>query len=135
MIEKAGIKVERCLWDRVKCIETSYYSDPADYKWNIYTEGWGAGATRAFWEHIVCQMYAPWYGYMAGGPDNKWHYENEEIDRLTEKAYTGNFLTEEEYCKLRRQFPLLGAKVDALNIFRDFEMKKNMGFIRLNVIV
>ena len=96
-IEKAGIKVERCLWDRVKCIEISYYSDPADYKWNIYTEGWGAGATRAFWEHIVCQMYAPWYGYMAGGPDSKWHYENDEIDRLTEKAYTGNFLTEEEY--------------------------------------
>ena len=96
-IEKAGIKVERLLWDRVKCIETSYYSDPADYKWNIYTEGWGAGATRAFWEHIVCQMYAPWYGYMAGGPDSKWHYENDEIDRLTEKAYTGNFLTEEEY--------------------------------------
>jgi peptide/nickel transport system substrate-binding protein len=96
-IEKAGIKVERLLWDRVKCIETSYYSDPADYQWNIYTEGWGAGATRAFWEHIVCQMYAPWYGYMAGGPDSKWHYENDEIDRLTEKAYTGNFLTEEEY--------------------------------------
>jgi len=96
-IEKAGIKVERLLWDRVKCIETSYYSDPADYEWNIYTEGWGAGATRAFWEHIVCQMYAPWYGYMAGGPDSKWHYENDEIDRLTEKAYTGNFLTEEEY--------------------------------------
>jgi peptide/nickel transport system substrate-binding protein len=96
-IEKAGIKVERLLWDRVKCIETSYYSDPADYKWNIYTEGWGAGATRAFWEHIVCQMYAPWYGYMAGGPDSKWHYENDEIDRLTKKAYTGNFLTEEEY--------------------------------------
>jgi peptide/nickel transport system substrate-binding protein len=42
-------------------------------------------------------MYAPWYGYMAGGPDSKWHYENDEIDRLTEKAYTGNFLTEEEY--------------------------------------
>ena len=96
-IEKAGIKVERLLWDRSKCGTTVYSGDPADYKWNIYTEGWGAGATRAFWEHIVCQMYAPWYGYMAGGPDNKWHYENDEIDRLTEKAYTGNFLTEEEY--------------------------------------
>lgn len=96
-IEKAGIKVERLLWDRSKCSTTVYSGDPADYKWNIYTEGWGAGATRAFWEHIVCQMYAPWYGYMAGGPDSKWHYENDEIDRLTEKAYTGNFLTEEEY--------------------------------------
>jgi peptide/nickel transport system substrate-binding protein len=96
-IEKTGIKVERLLWDRSKCGTIVYGSDPADYKWNIYTEGWGAGATRAFWEHIVCQMYAPWYGYMAGGPDSKWRYENDEIDRLTEKAYTGNFLTEEEY--------------------------------------
>ena len=120
-IEKAGIKVERCLWDRVKCIETSYYSDPADYQWNIYTEGWGAGATRAFWEHIVCQMYAPWYGYMAGGPDNKWHYENDEIDRLTEKAYTGNFLTEEEYWDTVLEALDLALK-DACRIYVAYQM-------------
>jgi len=120
-IEKAGIKVERCLWDRVKCIETSYYSDPADYQWNIYTEGWGAGATRAFWEHIVAQMYAPWYGYMAGGPDNKWHYENDEIDRLTEKAYTGNFLTEEEYWDTVLEALDLALK-DACRIYIAYQM-------------
>ncbi len=120
-IEKAGIKVERLLWDRVKCIETSYYSDPADYEWNIYTEGWGAGATRAFWEHIVCQMYAPWYGYMAGGPDSKWHYENDEIDRLTEKAYTGNFLTEEEYWETVLEALDLALK-DACRIYVAYQM-------------
>ncbi|MBU4226892.1 ABC transporter substrate-binding protein [bacterium] len=120
-IEKAGIKVERCLWDRVKCIETSYYSDPADYQWNIYTEGWGAGATRAFWEHIVAQMYAPWYGYMAGGPDSKWHYENNEIDRLTEKAYTGNFLTEEEYWDTVLEALDLALK-DACRIYVAYQM-------------
>jgi len=120
-IEKAGIKVERCLWDRVKCIETSYYSDPADYQWNIYTEGWGAGATRAFWEHIVCQMYAPWYGYMAGGPDSKWYYENDEIDRLTEKAYTGNFLTEEEYWDTVLEALDLALK-DACRIYVAYQM-------------
>jgi len=120
-IEKAGIKVERCLWDRVKCIETSYYSDPADYQWNIYTEGWGAGATRAFWEHIVAQMYAPWYGYMAGGPDSKWYYENDEIDRLTEKAYTGNFLTEEEYWDTVLEALDLSLK-DACRIYVAYQM-------------
>lgn len=120
-IEKAGIKVERLLWDRVKCIETAYYSDPADYQWNIYTEGWGAGATRAFWEHIVAQMYAPWYGYMAGGPDNKWHYENDEIDRLTEKAYTGNFLTEEEYWETILEALDLALK-DACRIYVAYQM-------------
>jgi len=115
-IEKAGIKVERCNWDRVKCIETSYYSDPADYKWNIYTEGWGAGSTRAFWEHIVAQMYAPWFGYMAGGPDSKWYYQNEELDEITQKAYTGNFLTEEEYWELTLEGLRLGLE-DACRIY------------------
>ena len=115
-IEKAGIKVDRLLWDRVKCIETSYYSDPASYQWNIYTEGWGAGATRAFWEHIVCQMYAPWYGYMAGGPDQEWQYTNEELDEVTEKAYTGNFLTEEEYWEYALKGLELGLK-DACRIY------------------
>ena len=115
-IEKAGIKVDRLLWDRVKCIETSYYSDPASYQWNIYTEGWGAGATRAFWEHIVCQMYAPWYGYMAGGPDHEWQYTNKELDEVTEKAYTGNFLTEEEYWEYALKGLELGLK-DACRIY------------------
>ena len=115
-IEKAGIKVDRLLWDRVKCINTSYYSDPASYQWNIYTEGWGAGATRAFWEHIVCQMYAPWYGYMAGGPDQEWQYTNEELDEVTEKAYTGNFLTEEEYWEYALKGLELGLK-DACRIY------------------
>lgn len=97
-IEKAGIKVERVLWDRVKCINTTRNTNPADYEWSIYTEGWGAGATRAFWEHIVSQMYAPWYGNMPGGANpDLWNYNNDKIDELTKKAYQGNFLTEDEY--------------------------------------
>jgi peptide/nickel transport system substrate-binding protein len=119
-IEKAGIKVERLLWDRSKCGTIVYGSDPADYKWNIYTEGWGAGATRAFWEHIVCQMYAPWYGYMAGGPDHEWRYENEELDKVTEKAYTGNFLTEEEYWEYALKGLELGLK-DACRIYLTYQ--------------
>ncbi|MEC9488324.1 MAG: ABC transporter substrate-binding protein [Halanaerobium sp.] len=97
-LEKAGFTVERLLYDRVKSLDVVYYGDPADYGWNLYTEAWGAGATRAFWEHIVAQMYAPWYGYMPGGanPDN-WNYEHERLGELTLKAYSGDFLTEEEY--------------------------------------
>lgn len=97
-IEKAGIKVERLLWDRVKCINTTRNTNPADYEWSMYTEGWGAGATRAFWEHIAAQMYAPWYGNMPGGANpDIWNYEQPKIDELTQKAYQGNFLTEAEY--------------------------------------
>ncbi|RAO98976.1 hypothetical protein PW5551_06860 [Petrotoga sp. 9PW.55.5.1] len=96
-IEKAGIKVERLERDR-SAITTAYYSNPADLEWHIYTEGWGAGATRKYWHHIVSQMYAPWYANMPGGGDPaNWNYVQEEIDYLTQKVYTGNFSTEEEY--------------------------------------
>ncbi|MCX7656501.1 MAG: ABC transporter substrate-binding protein, partial [Treponemataceae bacterium] len=45
-IEKTGIKVERLEYDRSKAAKLAYYSDPADWQWSMYTEGWGAGATR-----------------------------------------------------------------------------------------
>lgn len=116
-IEKAKIKVERLMWDRAKSNNEVYGGNPADYQWHIYTEGWGAGATRAWWEHIVAQMYAPWYGYMPGGanPDN-WNYTNAEIDRLTEKAYSGSCLTEEEYWETALEALRLGLE-DAVRIY------------------
>ncbi|MBU0935866.1 MAG: ABC transporter substrate-binding protein [Spirochaetes bacterium] len=96
-IEKAGIKVERLERDR-SAISIAYYSNPADLEFHMYTEGWGAGATRAWWDIIISQMYSPYYGYMPGGADeNNWNYTNEELDRLGQKGLNGQFLTEEEY--------------------------------------
>ena len=116
-IEKTGIKVERLLWDRAKCGKAVYGANPADYEWNIYTEGWGAGATRAFWEHIVSQMYAPWYGYMPGGANpDYWNYSNAAIDDVTKKAYTGNFVTDEEYWDFALEGLRLGLE-DAVRIY------------------
>lgn len=96
-IEKAGIKVERLERDR-SAINIAYYSNPADLEFHMYTEGWGAGATRAWWDVSISQMYAPYYGYMAGGADPaNWNYENAELDRLGQKSLNGQFLTEKEY--------------------------------------
>jgi len=116
-LEKAGFKVERLLWDRAKSSQAVYAGNPAAYEWTLYTEGWGAGATRAFWEHIVAQMYAPWYGYLPGGknPEN-WLYQNEELDAVTKKAYTGNFLTEDEYWQLALRGLELGLQ-EAVRIY------------------
>lgn len=97
-IEKAGIKVERLLWDRAKCNNEVYGGNPANYAWHIYTEGWGAGATRAWWDNIVAQMYAPFQGYMPGGGEpGFWNYDHPRIDELAKKAYTGAILTDQEY--------------------------------------
>ena len=116
-IEKTGIKVDRLVWDRVKAITTSYYSNPADYEWNLYTEGWGAGATRKYWEHIVAQMYAPWYGYMPGGATaENWNHVNAALDKYTQDAFYGRFLTIDEYWEDALEGLRLGLK-DALRIY------------------
>lgn len=116
-IEKAGLKVERLLWDRAKCSAAVYQGDPAKFEWQMYTEGWGAGATRAFWEHIVSQMYAPWYGQLPGGGKPEfWNYKNEAIDEVTKKAYSGNFLTDEEYWQLALKGLELGLQ-EAVRIY------------------
>lgn len=97
-IEKAGIKVERVEVDRAKCSAAVYNDNPAKYEWSLYTEAWSAGATRAWWDNIVSQMYARWGGYMPGG-DNPdfWNYDNPEIDELSKKAQNGQYTSEAEY--------------------------------------
>lgn len=97
-LEKAGIKVEQLEYDRSKAGKIAYYSDPADWQWSMYTEGWGAGATRAWWDVSISQMYAPYYGYMPGGQtDGFWNYENKDIDSIAQKNINGWFLTSDEY--------------------------------------
>jgi peptide/nickel transport system substrate-binding protein len=97
-LEKAGFKVERLELDRAKCLNTLQKFDPADMGWHIYTEGWTAGATRAWWDVSISQMYAPWKSNMPGGQiAGFWQYENPEIDKLAIKNFNGWFLNADEY--------------------------------------
>jgi peptide/nickel transport system substrate-binding protein len=97
-IEKAGIKVERLEYDRAKCLALWEKSDPKDYSWNLYTEGWGNNATTAFWESTVTQMNAPWQGFMpGGGTEGFWQYANKELDAVTQAAYNGRVKDSKEY--------------------------------------
>ena len=97
-LEKAGFKVERLELDRAKCLNTLQKFDPADLGWHLYTEGWTAGATRAWWDVSVSQMYAPWKTNMPGGGiAGFWQYENKELDDLAIKNYNGWFIDAKEY--------------------------------------
>lgn len=116
-IEKAGIKVERLEWDRSRSSNSVYGADPADYICTMYTEGWGAGATRRWWDVSVCQMYAPFYGFMPGGAkDNFWNYQNERLDVLGKKGSFGQYLSEEDYWKGNLEATELGLK-EAVRIY------------------
>ncbi len=116
-IEKAGIKVDRLELDRARASALVYAGNPADYAWQMYTEGWGAGATRAWWDNIVRQMYAPSGGALPGGGNPAfWNYKQAEIDDLTERAQTGQFLNADEYWQLALKAAELGLR-EAVRIY------------------
>jgi len=97
-IEKAGIKVERAELDRTAARELWGKSDPKDYLWSLYTEGWLGGQTYAFWESSISQFYAPWLANMPGyGVGEFWNYQNDELDKLTSDPYNGRVIDEKEY--------------------------------------
>ena len=122
-LEKAGLKVERLLYDRTKAGNLVYSGDPADYEWTMYTEGWGAGATRRWWDVTISQMYAPYFGYMPGGAtEGFWNYKNDEIDRLAQKSYNGWFLDSDEYWNDNLKATELGLE-DAVRIYLVSQMQ------------
>lgn len=116
-IQKAGITVEKLEYDRSKCVNIAYGSDPKTYQWNMYTEAWSAGATRAYWANIVAQMYAPYAGNMPGFSDPEaWNYEQKEIDALVEPINNNLFLTEKDYYDALLKATKLGLE-DSVRIY------------------
>ena len=116
-IEKAGIKVERAELDRASARKLWGQSDPKDYLWNLYTEGWGGGQTTAYWEVSVSQMYAPWFANMPGaGNGGFWNYENADLDKMTGDAYNGRVKDEADYYDKLLKSTEVGLK-EAVRIF------------------
>jgi len=100
-LEKAGFTVKKEFGDLNKAFVIVYGSNPSDVKWNLYTEGWGRSAFVRYDSVGLGQMYAPWFSNMPGFNDpSYWNYENERLDSLTQKIYTGNFETSEQRTEL-----------------------------------
>jgi peptide/nickel transport system substrate-binding protein len=116
-IEKAGIKVNRLEWDRSKCIKTETATDPADYQWNLYTEGWVAGGMAEYYDVNIAQMYAPYYTNMPGwGESAFWNYKNDEIDAISQTNANGWFLTADDYWKGNVKATEIATK-DAIRVY------------------
>lgn len=117
LIEKTGIKVEKLLYDRNKSTQVVYGSNPKDYEWNIITEAWGAGATRAWWDVTLRQMYVREGNYMPGGNVAEfWNYDNKEASRISDKNSNGWFLTADEYWSGNMRLQEIGLE-DAVRIY------------------
>jgi len=91
-LEEIGFVVKKEFGDLNKAYVIVYGSNPAEQKWNLYTEGWGSSGFTRYDSVTLAQMYSPWFSNMPGNnnPAN-WNYENERLDELTQKIYSGEF--------------------------------------------
>ena len=103
-LESIGFKVNKDYGDLNKAFVVVYGSNPADQKWNLYTEGWGSSGFSKYDSVSLAQMYSPWFSNMPGNnnPGN-WNYKNDYIDTITQKIYSSDFSSEEERASLIRE--------------------------------
>jgi len=65
-LENTGFKVKKDYGDLNKAFVVVYGSNPADQKWNLYTEGWGSSGFSKYDSVGLAQMYSPWFSNMPG---------------------------------------------------------------------
>ena len=100
-LESIGFSVIRDYGDLNKANAIVYGSDPQDFKWNVYPEGFASSAFAKYNPATPAQMYAPWYSRMPGNQNPAfWNYKNSTLDKITQKIVFGNFSSESERNKL-----------------------------------
>ena len=116
-LEKVGFVVKKDFGDLNKAFVVVYGSNPSDVKWSLYTEGWGRSAFVRYDSVGLGQMYSPWFSNMPGFNDpSYWNYDNEKLDTLTQKIYTGDFDTSEQRAKLIQEAVVEGIN-ESVRIF------------------
>lgn len=101
LIEKTGIKVNRLEQDRTAAVVTTYFTNPKDYLWNIYTEGWVSMSEWLYPEWNIAQMYAPWVTWLPGwGEPTWWQYQNATLDTISQKLTMGPIKDMDEFWSL-----------------------------------
>ncbi len=97
-LERIGFTVKKQYGDLNKANTVVLGSDPQDFQWHVYTEGYAG--TSAFVKYnpvIASQMYAPYAGNMPGGQNPAfWNYQNSTIDQMTQRINFFNFTSEEQ---------------------------------------
>ena len=116
-LERIGFTVKKDFGDLNKAFVIVYGSNPADLKWNLYTEGWNKSAFVKYDSVGLGQMYSPWFSNMPGFNDpTYWNYQNDYIDSLSQKIYTGNFSSSEERDELIQKATVEGVN-ESVRIF------------------
>ncbi len=103
-LQEAGFAIVANRQTFAPAIQTVYASDPAQFEWHLYTEGWGRGAPNRYDFGGINSFYAPWLGNMPGWKEvGFWHYENKTLDELGERLFKGDFADQAERDDMYRQ--------------------------------
>ncbi len=116
-LQRIGFTVKKDFGDLNKAFVVVYGSNPSDLKWSLYTEGWGRSSFVKYDSVGLGQMYSPWFSSMPGFNDpTYWNYENDKLDEITQKIYTGDFKTAEERSQLIQEAVVEGVN-ESVRIF------------------
>jgi peptide/nickel transport system substrate-binding protein len=116
-LQRIGFTVKKDFGDLNKAFVVVYGSNPSDLKWSLYTEGWGRSSFVKYDSVGLGQMYSPWFSSMPGFNDpTYWNYENDKLDEITQKIYTGDFKTAKERSQLIQEAVVEGIN-ESVRIF------------------
>lgn len=117
-LEDAGFTVQKDYGDLNKANTVVYGTDPQDFQWHAYTEGFAGTSTFVKYNPIItAQMYSPWFGRMPGFQNPSfWQYENSTLDSVTQGIYFANFTSAEERSELVNQAVKMGIQ-ESVRIF------------------
>ena len=80
-LQQLGIQVIREEVTFSEAIPKVYYTNPIDFDWFFYTEGWGKLGLQKWDPWELAQFAAPWFGLMPGWSESSyWNYINATID-------------------------------------------------------
>lgn len=104
-----GIKVLRQILPFGEAIPKVYFTDPRDFEWGFYTEGWGKGAIDRWDPWNLAQFAAAWLGWSPGwGDTTYWNYRNDTIDEYSRATALGQIKSKEEFIDYIRKGTELG---------------------------
>jgi peptide/nickel transport system substrate-binding protein len=130
-LEKAGFSVAASYQQFAPAVLTVYSSDPQAFEWHLYTEGWGRSAPQRYDFATINQMAAPWQGNMPGWREiGFWQYENEQLDEMGKRIFTGDFSNAEERDELYRSMTELAmdesVRIGVVTVLNSFPMTSKL---------
>ena len=130
-LEKAGFTVSPSFQQFAPAVLSVYSSDPQNFQWHLYTEGWGRSAPQRYDFGTINQMAAPWQGNMPGWREvGFWQYENDELDTLGQRLFTGDFQDQAERDSIYSSMTALAldesVRIWVATVLNSFQVQKEL---------